>query len=334
MPRFARPPKVKKIWHNAFHEQLDEDPGVIEDTLAAMASVLSGATDPALLQAAATHADLATSVKQAILVSRRIGAKQLAIPLNPDAGGKLMMRREGQTPIRIGSLRLTVLGPSGPHLLKLRREWKTWLDAQRRRPPGDSRQRVGRRGLVGQQHDLGRFRAHLARAAGQLGDPGHRHARPNVASLTLFVKDGDQTLLLTGDARADHLLEGLRATGLVTDGGRLHVNVLKVQHHGAGANMDQAFCDAVTADHYVFCGNGESENPEPEVLQLIARSRFDDDDSSTFKFWFNCSKNVSTDDRLKAHMTGVEDTVKALQAERPGRLRSKFLRSGSSMSIL
>ena len=60
VPHFARPPKVGKIWHNAFHEQLAEDPGVIEDTLAAMASVLSGALDPALLQAAATQAELAT----------------------------------------------------------------------------------------------------------------------------------------------------------------------------------------------------------------------------------------------------------------------------------
>ena len=131
VPHFARPPKVGKIWHNAFHEQLAEDPGVIEDTLAAMASVLSGSLDPALLQAAARQAELATSITEAILVSRRIGAKQLAIPLNPDAGGKLMMRRDGQTPIRIGSLRLTVLGPTGPHLLKLRKEWKTWLDEQR-----------------------------------------------------------------------------------------------------------------------------------------------------------------------------------------------------------
>ena len=54
VPHFARPPKVGKIWHNAFHEQLAEDPGVIEDTLAAMASVLSGSLDPALLQAAAS----------------------------------------------------------------------------------------------------------------------------------------------------------------------------------------------------------------------------------------------------------------------------------------
>ena len=114
VPRFARPPKVEKIWHNAFHEQLDEDPGVIEDTLAAMASVLSGRPIPRCCRRQPAQADLATSVMQAIQVSRRIGAKQLAIPLNPDAGGKLMMRREGQTPIRVGSLRLTVLGPTGP----------------------------------------------------------------------------------------------------------------------------------------------------------------------------------------------------------------------------
>ena len=40
--------------------------------------------------------------------------------------------------------------------------------------------------------------------------------------------------------------------------GRIHVDVLKVQHHGATANVDDAFVRAVTADHYVFCGTART----------------------------------------------------------------------------
>ncbi len=41
-PAVARPPKVKEIWHNAFHEQLKDNAGPIEDALAAVAPMLSG----------------------------------------------------------------------------------------------------------------------------------------------------------------------------------------------------------------------------------------------------------------------------------------------------
>ena len=90
-----------------------------------MASVLAGSDLQDLQSAAATQADLATSVFQAIQVSRRIGAKQLKIPLNPDADGKLMMRRPNQAPFRVGSMRFSVIGPTGENLLRLRRDWKT-----------------------------------------------------------------------------------------------------------------------------------------------------------------------------------------------------------------
>jgi hypothetical protein len=32
--------------------------------------------------------------------------------------------------------------------------------------------------------------------------------------------------------------------------------ILKVQHHGSENNMDDALAERVSADHYVFCGNG------------------------------------------------------------------------------
>jgi hypothetical protein len=41
-PDAPRPPKVKAIWHNAFHQQITKNSKKIEDMLAASAAVLSG----------------------------------------------------------------------------------------------------------------------------------------------------------------------------------------------------------------------------------------------------------------------------------------------------
>lgn len=331
-PTVPRPPRIRKIWHNAFHEQLEVDPGQIEDTLAAMASILAGSDLQDMLDVASAQADLATSVKQAIKVSRRIGVRQLNIPLNPDAGGKLMMRRANQAPVRVGSMRLTVLGPTGANLLRLRKDWKTWLDTHAAALEEIRTEAARDQDLLG-NNDVSGFRARLAQDAQAFGDPSGV-TPPNLASLTLLVREGAQVILLTGDARGDQILDGLRGTGELPASGRLHVDVLKVQHHGAENNIDQAFCDAVTADHYVFCGNGENDNPDTRVVDLIARRRFAEGGTATFKFWFNCSDAVSDIDGLAAHMASVQNKVQALQASSAGRLKSRFLKSGHSLKII
>src|SRR6185295_16841611 len=89
---------------------------------------------------------------------------------------------------------------------------------------------------------------------------------PNLASLMFFVKEGNQTILLTGDGHATDALNGLRQRSLLDANGKLHLDVLKVPHHGSEHNMTQAFAEAITADNYIFCGNGFSTNPETEVI--------------------------------------------------------------------
>ncbi len=48
---------------------------------------------------------------------------------------------------------------------------------------------------------------------------------------------------------------------------------LKVQHHGASANVTSDFARRVTANHYLFCGNGAHHNPELEVVKAFAEAR-------------------------------------------------------------
>ena len=54
----------------------------------------------------------------------------------------------------------------------------------------------------------------------------------------------------------------------------MHVDVLKVPHHGSANNLDDDFFERITANHYVFSGDGEHGNPERESLEmLLARAR-------------------------------------------------------------
>jgi beta-lactamase superfamily II metal-dependent hydrolase len=61
--------------------------------------------------------------------------------------------------------------------------------------------------------------------------------------------------IMTGDGHHEDVLAGLKHHGLLPDGQGLHVDLLKIQHHGSEHNLDRYFVKRITADHYVFCAN-------------------------------------------------------------------------------
>ena len=81
-------------------------------------------------------------------------------------------------------------------------------------------------------------------------------------------------MLLTGDARGDKILKGLESgRGAGSRGKSMHVDMLKVPHHGSSNNLETGFFKRITADHYVFSGNGEHGNPERETLEMLFDAR-------------------------------------------------------------
>lgn len=92
----------------------------------------------------------------------------------------------------------------------------------------------------------------------------------NLSSIVMFVEVGGATMLLTGDQRGDLVLAGLESAGIKAEGQPLHVNLMKVPHHGAVGNNQRDFHANVTADIYVFSANGKDQNPDPPVLEMIA----------------------------------------------------------------
>jgi hypothetical protein len=98
----------------------------------------------------------------------------------------------------------------------------------------------------------------------------------NLSSIVVLARFRGKTMLLTGDARGDDVLAGLRSAGLLRRGS-LHVDVLKLPHHGSDRNVETDFFRRIVADHYVVSGDGSHHNPEVAALRMLSESRDDDD---------------------------------------------------------
>jgi beta-lactamase superfamily II metal-dependent hydrolase len=334
-PEPPRPPAIKQFWFNAFEDQLGgEGGGGIENAVSLAATLRSipafggslggqRGRDP---EEAAQ--DLATSIAEAVRLSHRLRDEQLGVPINRPASGGLMLLGAGASkPVRVGKLTFTLLGPSKEIVDRHRKEWNAWLRENKARARGlrDAARRDAK--------DLGPAALETAK----LGDRG-KVTTPNLASLMFLVEQGPKTLLLTGDGHGEDIVAGLRRIPRFKTG-PIHVDALKVQHHASEHNWSEEFGAIVTADHYVFCGNGEHENPDLAVLDAIAGSRLGSQGDAPkgplrdFTFWF--SGNSAHDDEKAgavAHLKKVEKKVAKLAADSAGRLKSKFMPADAAAS--
>jgi hypothetical protein len=325
-PDARRPPPLDRIWHNAFHDQITKNSGPIEDMAIATASL--AAASPELMPMAIRCQELANSVPQAIQLSQRISTKQLKLKHNEKAG-KLLEAGNGQKTIKVGPMTFTIIGPFRDELVALRKEWNEWLSANQARVKklrakafSDSAKLA-----VGSFEDV---EAHLAARASDLGDRT-KVTVPNLASLMFLAEEDGRSILLTGDGHWQTILNGLEKTKKMPKGGGLHVNVLKVQHHGSENNLTLGFCQRVTADNYVFCGNGAHDNPDLAVIDAIVASRNGSTISGNpqakkkYKLWFNSHASV-TKTKLSGYMDKVEARVKQHAAASHGQMTFAFLK--------
>ncbi|MGI9463075.1 MAG: MBL fold metallo-hydrolase, partial [Aestuariivirgaceae bacterium] len=356
-PDLPRPPAVDAVWHNAFFEETRENiftssvaanrrqRGIdMARTLARSAAILAGQPPgtPAY-EAAQRNQFLAQSVGDAIQVSRRIGASQLGIAVNPDYGGDFMVRKSDGASLTIGGMGITVLGPTSTELKKLLKVWNDWIDDHtshladllRRhedeagRLPANSPQAV-----LNVARDRAAELQAIALAGNQTVTP------PNLASLILLVEEAGKTVLMTGDADDPTIIEGLEKTGKMAGGGHFHVNVLKVPHHGAHNSYSDEFARRVTADNYVFCGDGEHHNPEPDVIDGYLEVLFNGRgghppalaDNAKVKFWFNGSEQLSKPGNMQL-WKDVDAKLDLWKSRQSSRFFYRRLTSGQSFTI-
>ena len=171
----------------------------------------------------------------------RADAASLALDGNPPFAGPLV---QGGT-ATVGGLNLTVIAPDQGAMDRLADRW---------------------------------------RAAKKQADPAVITAAysdqsvPNLSSIVLLAECAGRTALLTGDARGDRILAGLVAAGRLEDGKPLHIDLLKLPHHGSNRNLERGFFDRVHADHYVVSADGvKHHHPSEDTLQALVASRAPDD---------------------------------------------------------
>lgn len=236
--------KVRRLWHNSLE-------GLLDDPLAERATASVTASIDAALQLPADDSDADTdahfhgkvlaSVPQVQELHRY--AVQLGWRMNtPFDEPALVMRGLRDEPVTIAGLAMDIVAPAATEVEALRIAWK----AKRR--------------------DDGPLAAYRDRSP------------YNLSSIVVLASFDGRRMLLTGDARGDHVLAGLEANGLLDDDGRLHVDLLKLPHHGSKNNVTKEFFERVTADHYVVSGDrGKFPNPAREAMEWLHEARGEDD---------------------------------------------------------
>jgi len=230
-------------------------------------------------------------------------------------------------------MRFHLIGPFREDLEKFARSWQEWIDANAEAARRIEEERIDDdRQLL--PNEFERLQRRLTALATRLGNRG-LVTPPNLASLMFLVKEEGRSILLTGDGHGQDILRGLERQEKLNEDGGIHVDVLKVQHHGSEHNLDEEFCRRVTANHYVFCANGAHGNPDLRVLKAIADSRIGPAHSRSqnakagnrFRFWFNNSSTFDdeTNGENKRHMAQVEADVASYISQSGGRMRAIFI---------
>ena len=172
-------------------------------------------------------------------------AQNLNIPINSQFGGDPIVTKEYDKVIKLQNLKFYILGPSQKNLEKLRKIWDSWVS---------SHMQVG---FTPKDYE-----------ALQILDT----SITNLSSILFMVESEGKKLLFTGDGLGSDVLEVLSEKKMLNSAGRLHVDIMKVPHHGSERNVSEKFFDTVTADIYVISANGRDDNPSFLTLKWIIES--------------------------------------------------------------
>ena len=236
--------KIDSLWHNSFDDLLKTTPEELRAGASFGAAAVGGEIDVEDVEELDAAKVLASIPQGRDL---RIDAEFLKWKLNNKFGGRLILASEKSRPTTLnGGLKVTAIGPMQPELKALQKAHDKWLRERKKKAKPE---------------------AALAAFVDK--------SIPNLSSVVMLAEAEGKRMLLTGDARGDKILQGLEMVGLLKRGGTIHVDLLKVPHHGSANNLETIFFERVTADHYVFSGNGEHGNPERETLQMLFDARGD-----------------------------------------------------------
>ncbi len=231
----AWPFPIKQLWFNSFERIAGGDPKAVQASV--LSSVGGSFTDTNVTPADHDQADtlkILASVGQGAQL--RDFAERIPIPLNTGFKSHLVCPGDGPSvPFKLGDLELHVVGPLPQQLTDLRNS----------------------------------FAKELPKTLADYSDT----SVPNLSSIVVLAKFKGKTVLLTGDARGDYILTGLKQEKLLDASGKMHIDILKMPHHGSDRDLSLDFFQAISADHYVASASGAYENPDRATLEMIAQAR-------------------------------------------------------------
>ena len=244
------PLRINGVWHNTFDDIIGNSPKELTASVTAAFGAASLNGEPDVEGLDADVAKVFASVDQGFRL--RDDIRGLKLRINPGFNGGLVIAKKGAKTIDMGKgMKFTVVGPMHDEVVDLQKAHDAFL--KKNKP---------------------------AKATAGLLAAFTDNSVANLSSLVVLAEAGQKRILLTGDARGDKVLEGLELAGVLKADGKstTHVDVFKVPHHGSDRNADPILFRRVTADHYVFSGNGEHGNPERATLQMLLDERGEADD--------------------------------------------------------
>jgi hypothetical protein len=236
------PYEVQTLWHNSFKALVKDD-----------VQKLSASLGPASIHAAATGGvvppDLPLSREGALVLASvgqgdqlRQAAERLGLATNDPLGELVTAPAKGRNEVDLDDgLSFVVVGPGQARVDALRATW---------------------------EKEIKKLKVPKKTKAADFVDTSVY----NLSSIVVLAQAGKRRMLLTGDARGDFILEGLKSAGLLKDG-TIKVDLLKLPHHGSIRDVAPEFFREVVADHYVISANGKFDNPDVATLKILTEAR-------------------------------------------------------------
>jgi beta-lactamase superfamily II metal-dependent hydrolase len=174
-------------------------------------------------------------------------------------------------------MRLTVLGPVGSRLQRLRPVWEQEIKKLRLRPGAAGAKLIGHpEDVVKGDTTLGAVRLASSRDIERLANGKFKEdtSQANGSSIVLLAEHQGKRCLFAGDAIAKDLLAA--ATLVAPDGEPLAVDAWKIAHHGGEKNTGPELIGAVATDRYLLSTSGSKyEHPKAETLARLLVHRPD-----------------------------------------------------------
>lgn len=285
------PFRVRELWHNSFDDIIGS-------------SSLSQSDLAALLAVAAEDAQESVAAVASVRQARdlRTIAEALNTKLNSEFRDLVMQEETGGPVVDLGhGLTFTILGPQKAQIDDYRERWK---------------------------RDLEKVLANDEEAAKATAFADNSPF--NLASIVVLAKLDDKTMLLTGDARGDFIIEGLKTAGFLNESAQpCRVDMLKVPHHGSSNNVTEAFFRRVEADHYVISGDGNHGNPETETLSMIAAARGDDE----YTIHLTVTEDAAEAETNKKRKKALQRVMDWIQNSRPPNCKVVFRESPEALFV-